>query len=237
MSSSKETVEALKKSEAAAEAAFVEREALLKAQADFKAISGEIEALKVSHAMALEDSMSQIAKLRERSSVTAALEAQIVSLKAEKEESANKLSELEIEILELKETQEGLEDARDTLQRQIATLEDDLATAVVTSGLAAEAATNKEMEQAQTVEALIGQHKKELELGSVRFAQLTAAFESLQKEYSEALVLYEECKQNLVHNEGRHASELMALEDAQVVQQAAHAAELEKVSKELEVKR
>ena len=238
MSSSKETVEVnLKKSEAAAEAASVEREASLKAQVDFKAISEEVEALKVSHAMALEDSMSQIAKLRERSSVTAALEAQIASLKAEKEDSASKLSELEIEILELKETQEGLEDARDTLQRRIATLEDDLATAAVASGLAAEAATNKEMEQAQTVEALIGQHKKELESGSVRFAQLTAAFESLQKEHSEALVLYEQCKQNLTDNEGRHASELMALEDAQVVQQAAHAAELEKVLKELEVKR
>ncbi|KIM47878.1 hypothetical protein M413DRAFT_15962 [Hebeloma cylindrosporum] len=239
LSSSKETVEVLEETGAAAassaaEAASVEREALLKAQADFKAISEEVEALKVSHTMALEDSLGQIAELRERSSVTATLEAQIASLKAEKEESANKLSELEIEILELKESQEGLEDTRDTLQRRIATLEDDLAMAAVTSGLAAEAATKKEMEHAQAVEALIGQHKKELEADSVRFDELKATLEALQKEHSEALVLYERCKQNLVDNEGRHASELMALEDAQVAQQAAHAAELEKVMKELQ---
>lgn len=239
LSSSKETVEVLEETGAAAassaaEAASVEREALLKAQADFKAISEEVEALKVSHTMALEDSLGQIAELRERSSVTATLEAQIASLKAEKEESANKLSELEIEILELKESQEGLEDTRDTLQRRIATLEDDLAMAAVTSGLAAEAATKKEMEHAQAVEALIGQHKKELEADSVRFDELKATLEALQKERSEALVLYERCKQNLVDNEGRHASELMALEDAQVAQQAAHAAELEKVMKELQ---
>jgi predicted nucleic acid-binding Zn-ribbon protein len=242
LSSSKETVEVLEKSVAtaassAAEAASVERDALLKAQADFKALSEEAEALKVSHTMALEDSMSKIAELRETSSVTATLEAQIASLKAEKEESANKLSELEIEILELKETQEGLEDARDTLQKRIATLEDDLATGAVTSGLAAEVASNKEVEHTQMVEALIGQHKKELESDAVRFAQLTATFEALQKEHSEALVLYEQCKQNVVDSEGRHASELMALEDAQVAQQAAQAAELEKVLKELEVKR
>jgi chromosome segregation ATPase len=242
LSSSKETVEVLEKSGAAAassaaEAASIEREALLKAQADFKAVSEEVEALKVSHTVALEDSMGQIAELREKASLTAMLEAQIASLKAEKEESANKLSELEVEILELKETQEGLEDARDTLQRRIATLEDDLATAAVASGLAAEAARNKEVEHAQMVEALIGQHKKELESDSVRFAQLTATFEALQKEHSEALVLYEQCKQNLVDSEGRHTSELMALEDAQVTQQAAQAAKLEKVLKELEVKR
>jgi predicted nucleic acid-binding Zn-ribbon protein len=242
LSSSKETVEVLEKSVAtaassAAEAASVERDALLKAQADFKALSEEAEALKVSHTMALEDSMSKIAELRETSSVTATLEAQIASLKAEKEESVNKLSELEIEILELKETQEGLEDARDTLQKRIATLEDDLATGAVTSGLAAEVASNKEVEHTQMVEALIGQHKKELESDAVRFAQLTATFEALQKEHSEALVLYEQCKQNVVDSEGRHASELMALEDAQVAQQAAQAAELEKVLKELEVKR
>ena len=242
MSSSKEKVEVLEKSVAAAassaaEAASVEREALLKAQADFKALSEEAEALKVSHTKALEDSMRQIAELRETSSVTATLEAQIASLRAEKEESANKLSELEIEILELKETQEGLEDARDTLQKRITTLEDDLATGAVTSGLAAEAASNKEVEHAQMVEALIEQHKKELESDSVRFAQLTATFEALQKEHSEALVLYEQCKQNLVDSEGRHASELTALEVAQVAQQAAQAAELEKVLKELEVKR
>lgn len=242
MSSSKETVEVLEKSGAAAassaaEAASVEREALLKAQADFKAISEEVEAMKLSHTTALKDSMSQIAELREKSSVTATLEAQIASLKAEKEETANKLSELEIEILELKETQEGLEDARDTLQKRIATLEDDLAAAAVTSGLAAEAASSKEAEHAQMVEALIGEHKKELELDSVRFAQLTATFEALQKEHSEALVLYEQSKRNLVDSEGRHASELTALKDAQVAQQAAQAAELEKVLKELEVKR
>jgi len=239
LSSSKETVEVLEKSVAAvassaAEAASVEREALLKAQADLKALSEEVEASKISHTMALEDSMSQIG---EKSSIIATLEAQLASLRAEKEESVNKLSELEIEILELKETQEGLEDARDKLQRRIATLEDDLATGAVTSGLAAEAASNKEMEHAQMVEALIGQHKKELESDSVRFAQLTATFEALQKEHSEALILYEQSKQDLVDSEGRHASDLMALEDAQVTQQAAQAAELEKVLKELEVQR
>jgi chromosome segregation ATPase len=232
---------ALEESEAiaaasAAEAASIEHEALLKAQADFKAISEESEALKFAHTKALEDSMSQITELREKTSAFEKLEAQIASLKTEKEESANKLSELEIEILELKETQEGLEDTHDALQRQIAALEDELAKTAINSGLAAEAASNKEVEHAQTVEGLVGQHKKDLQLESVRFAQLVASLEALQKEHSQALIVLEQAKQNLADSEEKHASELIALEDARAAQQAAHASDIEEISKELKVK-
>jgi DNA repair exonuclease SbcCD ATPase subunit len=219
----------------AAEAASVDRESLLQAQADLKANSEEAENLKVTHKQALEHSTTQIKALEEKVAASEELEAQVTSLKSEKEENANKLSELEIEILELKETQEDLEDARDTLQRQITTLEGDLAKAAVASALAVEAASSKEEERLAQLQELAEQHEKELATQSERYAQIVASLETLKAQHADTTKAYEQAKQDIISIEQTHALKLSEFEEAHAAQRDAQSAEFAKIKAELEV--
>ncbi|KAI0304985.1 hypothetical protein BC826DRAFT_27035 [Russula brevipes] len=83
--------------------AEMDRQALLKARADLEAIKTETSALKVAQAEALDAATAKINTLQDQASRAEALAAEIDSLHAGKEETSTKLSELEIEILELKE--------------------------------------------------------------------------------------------------------------------------------------
>lgn len=134
----KENLESLKASHAvssdASVAASVEHEALLKAQADFATIQEEINALQSSHTTALEEALDKARaleeELREKTSTLEDLSTQVEALKNERAETANKVSELEIEILELKEGQESAEEDRSTAAQKTKALEEELATAI-----------------------------------------------------------------------------------------------------------
>lgn len=239
LASSKEQIASLEQSvvgtSASLEAATIQENALLKAQSDYKAITEEAETLKAVHTKALQDSESQIAELRVKAAEAESLEAQVAALKEEKEENSNKLSELEIEILELKEAQDGLEDTRDRLQQKIAALEDELANAAVASGIAKEAESRKEAEHAQKLKALVSMHEKELETEAARYAEVVASLEVLNVKLSETLAAYEQSKQDLLGKEEKHSAKIAALEDASATSQAALSAEIEKITKELQV--
>ncbi|KAF8912998.1 hypothetical protein CPB84DRAFT_499192 [Gymnopilus junonius] len=217
----------------AAEAASVEHDALLKVQADFKTISDESEALKVTHTKALQDAENTIADLRSEVESVKEWEAQVTSLKAEKEENANKLSELEVEILELKETQEGLEDTRDQLQRQIAAQEDQLAKSAVAAGSAAEAASQKESAHAQQLETLVQECKKDLEAAAVRHSEVVASLEALKTELAEAVAAKEGSEQEISEREKRHSSALAEVEQQHASQLTDLESRLEKTLQEL----
>ena len=96
-------------SDAATAAAAVEHEALLKAKANLETIQQEIETLNTEHSKALAEAQAKVESLEESAARSVALEAQLAELKAENEDKSNKVSELEVEILELKEEQEKIE--------------------------------------------------------------------------------------------------------------------------------
>ena len=219
----------------AAEAASVEHESLLQTQADLKAIYEEAERLKAAHKEALEGSTTQVKALEGKAAENDELKSQVAFLKSEKEDNANKLSELEIEILELKETQEGLEDTRDSLQRRITTLEDDLAKAAVVSALTAEAASGKEKEHLVQLKEQAERHKEELATRSKRHDEMVASLKSLEEQHADASRAYEQAKQDKISIEHVHASKLSELQQAHAAQQDAQSAEFAKVKAELEV--
>jgi len=236
--SSKESIELLEKNNAAAisEAASVEHEALLKAQADFKAISEEVEALRSTHSQALQDSGTQIEQLRAKVAETEVLAAQLASLKAEKEENANKLSELEIEVLELKETQEELEDGRDKLQQKILLLEEQLAEVTTAGTVAAEEAITKDKQHAEQLASLAQEHQKVLEENSARQAELNTALESLKNQLSDVSAAKEQAEKDLLDKENIHAGKLEELEHTYANQRVALEADIKRISKELQVR-
>ena len=240
LSLSQDKSKALEQSHAAdatstAKAASIEHESLLQAQANLKAISDETEILKAAHSQTLEDSRTQIKVLEEKAAESEKLKAQVASLKLEKEDNANKLSELEIEILELKETQEGLEDTRDSLHRRITTLEDDLAKAAVASALAVEVASAKEEEHSAKLKAQAEQHEGELAAQSKRYDEIAASLKTLEAQYADTSKACEQSKQDIISIEQTHLSKLSELEQAHAAQQDAQSAEFAKVKGELEV--
>ena len=240
LSSSQDKAKALENLHAAdaasaAEAASVGHESLLQAQADLKAISEEAERLKAAHEQALEGSTTQVKALEEKAAENDELKSQVASLKSEKEEHANKLSELEIEILELKETQEGLEDTRDTLQRRITTLEVDLAKAAVASALAAEAVSVKEKEYLAQLKEQVERHEEELATRSKRHDEIAASLKSLEEQHANTLKAFEQAEQDKISIEQAHASKLSELEQAHAAQRDAQSADFAKVKADLEV--
>ena len=240
LSSSQDIIKVLEKSHAAdaasaAEIASVEHENLLKTQATLKAISEETEELKTAHKQALEDSTTQAKALEEKVAEIDKLKAQVASLKSEKEDNANKLSELEIEILESKETQEGLEDTRDSLQRQITTLENDLARAAVASALAAEVASGKEEEHLAQFKQQAQQHEQELVTQSKRYDEIAASLKTLEEQHADASKAYEQARQDIRSMEQAHALKLTEIEQAHTTQRDAQSAEFAKIKAELEV--
>ncbi len=88
-----------------------------------------MEELRNSHALALAEAQDKIAELEVQAAKVAALEALSASLQEEKEDSANKVSELEIEILELRESQESFDEERELSLTKLEALRDDLAAA------------------------------------------------------------------------------------------------------------
>ena len=159
----------------------------------------------------------------------------MTSLRLNKEDNATKLSELEIEILELKETQETLEDTRDELQRRISILEGDLAKAAVASALAVEAASDKEVEHLAQLKNQAEQHQKEMETQSKRYVEIVASLETLRAQHADTSKAYEQTKQDIISIEQTHVSKLNELEQAHTAQQDAQSAEFAKIKAELEV--
>ncbi|KAH9486611.1 hypothetical protein JR316_0000676 [Psilocybe cubensis] len=220
-------------STAATEAALIEHEALVTAQANLKAVTEEVEALKVTHTKAMQDSESQIAELREQLAATEALQAQVASLKAEKEDNANKLSELEVEILESREVLENLEDTRDALQKQITMLEGQLATLTTAVDAANESAKQSNASHAEELAALVKRHQAELDTRSESYKALENSLEDLKMTLLEATAAKEQAEKGILESEASHAKKMAELQELHAAQQASLTADIEKISEEL----
>ncbi|KAJ7630802.1 hypothetical protein FB45DRAFT_867140 [Roridomyces roridus] len=231
VTASKESLESFRaansNADEAAVAAAVEHEALIKAQADFSQISVEIEALKTAHAQALEEVQAKVEAAEGRAALAESLEAQLAALRAEKEEAVAKLSEFEVEVLELKESQETAEEERAKTAAQIATLEQQLSEALVAAQKANDDALAKEGEYTSQADATKASHTTELATLSEAHAAATSQLEALKAELEAAVAAHSAAGEE-------HARALGEAEEGHSRKQAELTEEMKRIATELE---
>jgi len=236
-----EQIKQLKESHSSATSALTEstsiqHESLLKAQADVDTISEELKALRLAHANVNKELGNKVTELKEKTEAVESLQTQLTSIKAEKEENVHRISELEVEVLELKELQEGLEDTRDSFQKRITALEQDLANAESSAKRAAEAAHKKETDHGEKLNTQAEKYQMELEVEAARFANIASALEKLNAEYAEAVAAHEKTKEEIVDQEKQHTASLEERKKSHADAIAALTSQLENVAHELSVR-
>ena len=237
IASSRSELEALRASSQlassdAAAAAAVEREALLKARADLEAITAEVAALKPAHTAVLDELHQKLSSAEEKAKEVERLEVELIGLKREKEDAANRISELEVEVLEAKDAIEEAEDAKTRAESKTKGLEDELAKAKVGSTGALEEQEKSFL--AQLDEAKKGHEARVAELQQEQ-DKSRSQLVTLEGELANARAGLEKAvqEQRLVAEE--HAVNLQSLEQSN--QQALDTlnAELQRIRNELEV--
>lgn len=196
-------------SEAAA-AAQIEREALLRARTEYETISAEVEALRASHALTLQDLHARSSEAQERAADADALDAQVKQLKAEREENANKLSELEVEILELKESHERAEDDHAKVLDRLKRLEEELAYAAAATQNALAASKVREEQHAEQLAEVQEVHSGELQAANDELSDVVAELAALREELTAAHAAHEQTKieaQNTAEDHERQIEE------------------------------
>jgi predicted nucleic acid-binding Zn-ribbon protein len=219
------------------EAASVERHAHLNAQAELSLRKEDNEAQAAAHVEVTKELEVRRAELTEKNEMTVTLQARLTTLFAEKEENATKVSELEVEILELKEAQEGLEDVQGALQSRVDELLLKLSDANADAGIAAAAAGKKDAEHFQELKEMSLKHEQELEASAVRVAEITTSLNKLKADYVEVVGDLEKTKKDVVGKEEEHNLKLGELEKAHADLLAALSSQLEDVSRNLNVSR
>lgn len=216
------------------EAASVVQEDHVKTHAKLQSHIEEIEAQQVAQGGVIKESEARSAKLKE---TIDGLQVHLTTLLVEKEENANKVSELEVEILELKENQEGHEDVRDALQTQVDELLRKLADADATVGVAAEAAAKKDAEYSDKLKELSVEHEQELEASAARVAEITTSLDDLRTEYDEIVASLQKAKKDAVTEAEQHNLKTVEAEKAHADALAGLSTQLEEVSRDLNVSR
>ncbi|KAF9650037.1 hypothetical protein BDM02DRAFT_3185728 [Thelephora ganbajun] len=215
----------------AAAAAVVEHEALLKARADLEAINVETSALKSAHAVALCELQQKLSVAEEKAKEVERLETELATLKMEKEDTANRISELEIEVLEAREAVEEAEDAKSKAESKTKGLENELAKAKVASEDALEG-------REKSLLAQLDQAKEEHEARAAELQQeqdkLLSQLATLESELSNTSCALEKAsrEQQLVTDE--HAAKLQSLEQSNQATLDALDVELQRIKDELE---
>ncbi|KZT30690.1 hypothetical protein NEOLEDRAFT_1053426 [Neolentinus lepideus HHB14362 ss-1] len=218
----------------AAAVASIEHAALEKAKADLDAIQAESEALQKAHVAALEEAQTRVSELENKAAQADALAAEVAELTSEKDETANKLSELEIEILELKEAQEKAEDERTESLAHIKALEVQLAEATVATQQVLEEAKAKEEEHAQKLGDAEKSHFEALQAASDEQAKVMAQLETLKEELAQAQSAHEQAKADAQAAAEEHVQKLDEVEKFRLEKETELTQELERVKSELE---
>lgn len=213
-------------------AAAVEHEALLKARADLEAISIKGAALRSTHTAALDELHKKLSSAEEKAKEVERLEAELAGLKGEKEDAANRISELEIEVLEAKDAVEEAEDAKARAESMTKGLEEELAKAKVASTGALE---DKEKSLIAQLDEVKNEHAVHVAKLQQEQDKLLSQLTTLEGELADAQAALENAvqEQQLVAEE--HATKLQSLEQSN--QQALDAlnTELQRIKNELEV--
>ncbi len=220
----------------AALATSIEHEALLKAQATFAEIQVELEELRNSHALALAEAQDKIAELEVQAAKVAALEALSASLQEEKEDSANKVSELEIEILELRESQESFDEERELSLTKLEALRDDLAAATAAAEKANSYVHAKEAEYTSSAKTVKEEHENALKAAGEEQSKVLAQLDSLKSELDAALSTHETLNYEALKTAEIHSRALDEAEQRYLARQSELSEEINKITAELEVR-
>lgn len=233
----KEALEATKASQTSDSeaAASVEHEALLKAQSDLAAIKTEVDAAQKAHAEALQAAVSKAQEYEEKAAKSTSLETQVADLLAQKEESANRVSELEIEILELKESQEGADDETTTLRSKLASIQAELKQATAATQKALDDAQAKNSEHLSQSDSTKELHEQALQTAAAAQSSLAEQIKGLETQLAESQAANVKATGDATAALEAHAAQLAAAEESFQAKEAQLTAELQRISTELEV--
>ncbi|KAH9984657.1 hypothetical protein BJV74DRAFT_931690 [Russula compacta] len=214
-------------------AAEVDHQALVKARADLGAIQTEITALKEAQANALDTATAKINALESQVSRAETLTAEVSSLRAEKEETSNKISELEVEILELRDAKDLAEEEREKSLTQISALQEEVATATAATGDAVQDAAAKESAAAERLDEIKKQHEAALAQVLEESKKLTEQLHNSQAEIDRLRNSLGAANTVVASTAEGHARQLAEAEQAHQTQQDELTAEIERISAEL----
>ncbi|KAI6008333.1 hypothetical protein F5J12DRAFT_937441 [Pisolithus orientalis] len=190
----------------AAAAAQAERESFLRAKADLDARASEV------------------------ASLTALIEA----LKAEREENAHRISELEVEVLELKESQENAEDERNKLITSLKKAEADLGQAHSALEGQIQDANAKEEESAREIADLQQAYEEKIALLEDDLASAIAEIADVKNQLAAVNVSYEEMKKETETAAEEHERQLEESERSYLSKHIEFSEEIKRLSAELE---
>lgn len=240
MDESRTTLEALRaehaKNSDIIAAAEVDQQALVNARENLEVIKTETAALKVAQNDALEAAEAKISALEREASRAEALATEIASLRAEKEETSNKLTELEVEILELKDTQASAEEEGEKRKAQINALRDEVTAAAVATEKAIQEATAKETAAAEHLEKVKTQHEEAIAVVLEEGKKLTEQLHASQADVDELRNNLGAAKEAAASAAEEYARQLVEAEEAHQARLNEQTAELETISAELAVR-
>lgn len=216
----------------AAAAAAVERKALLKAHADLDAMSVEKSTLKSAHTAALDKLQHRLSAAEEKAQEVERLETELDLMRREKEETASRISELEIEVLEARDAVEEAEDAKLKAEFKTKTLEEDLSRAKVASEGAMEDKEKALLERLEEVKK--GHEVRAIELQQEQ-DKLLSQLATLEGDLANAQAALEKASQEQQSVAEEHAVKLQSLEESNKLALDQLDFELRRIRNELEV--
>lgn len=219
----------------AATAAAASKEALFKARSELEAIMAETEQLKQVQVSALDEAQKKIEMLEKGVQEAGTLQVQLNALNTEKEETATKVSELEIEILELKEAQEVLEDERDQLKNTIKTLQVSFDQSQQDISKAAEDLKTAESRHVATIGDLQQKHAGELAEAAKKHTQVSQTLQDIQRDLEATNTELDKAKKAAVDAEEAHKLKSLEVEQAYMAVQNELTERIASIAQKLEV--
>lgn len=220
---------------ASSTAAAVEHDALLKAQMDFTAIQEELSNLKSAHAQALEDAAAKVKDAELQAAEANSLKAQVEELLKEQEESAQKISELEVEILELKEIQEQADDNHARSTSQLAALQKELDEVKANMQRILDEADATKAELLSALDSAKTLHEEAMKAASIEQEKIVSRTQSLEAELQQARDAHEEALTQVRVATEKHALELEEAHNTLVAREGELSDEIKRITAELEV--
>ncbi|KAF8507197.1 hypothetical protein F5888DRAFT_1602878 [Russula emetica] len=214
-------------------AAERDRQSLVEARAELETMETKTTALKAAQAEALDAATAKISSLELQASRAEALATEIADLRAGKEGTSNKLSELEVEILEIKEARDLAEEERTNSKAQINTLREEVATATAAAEKTVEEAAAKQSAATEHLEEVKKQHEAALALVVEESKKLTDQLHASQAEINRLRNNLEALDAAATSAAEEHAGRLAEAEQAHKARQDELKAEIERISVEL----
>jgi chromosome segregation ATPase len=213
-----------------------DRQALVEARAELEIMEAEATALKAAQAEALDAATAKISALELQASRAEALATEIADLRIGKEGTSNKLSELEVEILELKEARDLAEEEQANSKTRIDTLREAVAKATADVEKTVEEAAAQQSAATEHLEEVKKQHEAALALVVEESKKLTDQLHASQAEIDGLRNSLEASDAAAASAAEEHAGWLAEAEQAHKARQDELTAEIKRISDELAVR-